>query len=162
MTLQLRDARPADLAAIMAIEQQGFTPAEAASKDAMAERIRLIPDSFVVATENEKVVGYIVGPAISARYLTDDLFEHLTANDSGAPYLSVLSLAVAPNDRGAGIGTKLLGEFACRAHAAGRRGVTLTRLERLVPYYEAHDFKNEGQAESTHAGEVWYNMVQEL
>jgi ribosomal protein S18 acetylase RimI-like enzyme len=162
MGLEFRNAQTADLPAIMAIERAGFTPNEAASTESMRERIELIPDSFIVATADEQVRGYIVGPAIAERYLYDELFDHLTANDATAAYLGVLSLAVAPDTQGQGIGGQLLTAFADRARVQGRRGITLTCLKRLVPFYEAHAYVNEGVADSAHAGETWYNLVREL
>jgi ribosomal protein S18 acetylase RimI-like enzyme len=162
MALEFRNAQVADLPTIMTIENAGFTPDEAATEDSMRERIARIPDTFIVATEADQVCGYIVGPAINERYLYDELFAHLTANDANAQYLSVLSLAVAPDAQGQGIGGQLLVAFADRARAQGRRGITLTCLKRLVPFYEAHGYVNEGVADSAHAGETWYNMVSEL
>lgn len=43
-----------------------------------------------------------------------------------------------------------------------REGVTLTCLEALVPFYEENGYRNEGKSNSTHAGEVWFNLVKEL
>lgn len=162
MAIKFRNAQASDLRQIMTIENAGFTPDEAATAASMAQRIVVIPDTFIVATEEERVLGYIVGPAITARYLSDDLFVHLTANDASAAYLSVLSLAVAPMAQGRGVGGQLLTAFADRARQQGRRGITLTCLKRLVPFYEAHGYVNEGVADSTHAGETWYNMVTAL
>lgn len=162
MAIEFRNAQAADLQTIMTIENAGFTPDEAATEDSMRERIALIPDSFIVATESDQLLGYIVGPAIDVRYLYDELFAHLTANDAHAQYLSVLSLAVAPDAQGRGVGGQLLAAFAARARQQGRSGITLTCLKRLVPFYEAHGYVNEGVADSAHAGETWYNMVTEL
>lgn len=159
MPIQFRPARPTDLQQIMTIENAGFTPEEAGSESSMRERIDLIPDTFIVAVDLDQLLGYIVGPAIKARYLTDDLFDHITENVPEAQYLSVLSLAVAPDFRGQGVGRQLLSAFAERAKQQGRTGITLTCLKRLVPFYEANGYINEGLADSTHAGEAWYNMV---
>ena len=148
--------------AIMTIEQAGFTPDEAASEAAMAQRIAVIPDTFLVAHDHGQVAGYIVGPAMTKRYISDDLFTALTTNSADAPYLAVFSLAVAPAQQGRGVGGALLDAFAKRARTQGRQAITLTCLERLVPFYEAHGYINEGMADSDHAGEVWLNMVREL
>lgn len=159
---QFRPAQASDLAAIMAIETAGFSPAEAATKSSMQARIAAYPETFIVAVVADQVLGYIVGPAIDQRYLTDELFASATANAAVAPYQAVLSLAVAPNRRGQGLGGQLLAQLAQVAAAQHRRAVTLTCLKRLVPFYAAHGFRNEGQSASSHAGEVWYNMVKPL
>lgn len=162
MPITIRHARPDDIDAVMAIERAGFTPAEAASTESMTERIAVIPDTFYIAELDGQVAGFVVGPAISARYLTDDLFEHLTPNLAADKNVAILSIAVAPAFRSRGIGAKLLETLATDAKAQGRELISLTCLERLVPYYARYGYVNEGVADSTHAGEVWYNMVRSL
>lgn len=157
-----RPAQVSDLAAIMAIETAGFSPAEAATKSSMQARIAAYPETFIVAVVADQVQGYIVGPAIDQRYLTDDLFASAAVNTDTAQYQAVLSLAVAPSRRGQGLGGQLLAELAQVATAQHRRAITLTCLQRLVSFYEANGYRNEGQSASSHAGEVWYNMVKSL
>lgn len=160
LTFQL--ARPAQLNAIMAIENQGFTLDEAATKTSMAERIERISDTFIVATQNQRVLGYIVGPTADTRYLSDELYDHLEANNPTDRYQTVLSLAVTTGARGQGVGGKLLTELAKVAKKQHREAITLTCLKKLVPFYEHNGYVNEGVSASTHAGETWYNMVREF
>nr|WP_241201833.1 hypothetical protein [Lactobacillus delbrueckii] len=40
--------------------------------------------------------------------------------------------------------------------------IALTCLEDRVPFYEKNGYVNHGQAESEHAGEIWYNMIKEI
>lgn len=160
--LTFQPAEPNQLDAIMAIENQGFTPDEAATRTSMAERINRISDTFIVAVQNQRVLGYIVGPASDERYLSDSLYEHLDANKPTDRYQTVLSLAVAKDARGQGLGSKLLAELARVAHAQHRKAITLTCLSKLVPFYERNGYVNEGVSASVHAGETWYNMVNEL
>lgn len=157
-----RPVQASDLAAIMAIETAGFSPAEAATKSSMQARIAAYPETFIVAFVADQVLGYVVGPAIDQRYLTDELFARAAVNAAAAPYQAVLSLAVAPSCRGQGLGGQLLAELAQVATAQHRRAITLTCLERLVPFYEANGYRNEGRSASSHAGEVWYNLVKAL
>ncbi len=159
MSLTINPAQAADLDQIMTIEHAGFSPAEAATSASMAERIALIPDTFLVAKQGATVVGYVVGPAFDQRYLTDALFEKSTPNAAGDAYQTVLSLAVSPDHRGAGIASHLLTALATVARRQHRQAITLTCLKRLVPFYEANGYVNEGVSTSTHAGETWYNLV---
>ena len=157
MKIIFNPAKIQELDKIMEIENAGFNSEEAASREAMQERIQMIPDTFIVAhDENGKVLGYIVGPASKERYITDDLFEKTIPNQTD------LSLAVSPDYQGAGIGGMLLDQLAKTAKKAGRSAITLTCLERLQTFYENHGYVSEGVADSQHAGEVWYNMVKEL
>lgn len=152
-----------DLSELMVIERLGFTPEEAATESAMKERIQVIADSFIIAkNEREKINGYVVGPVIPTRYLTDDLFERTNPNPKVGGFQSILSLVVHPDYRGKGIARKLLKELEAVCVKKKREGVTLTCLEELVPFYEENGYCNEGKSNSTHAGEVWFNLVKEL
>jgi len=163
MTFTFAPAQTTDLAAIMTIERAGFTPAEAASEASMAQRIAVLHDTFIVAhTAEGQVAGYIVGPASEQRYITDDLFSTVQPNATSVPYQTVLSLAVAPAYQRTGLGRQLLAQLAQVARTQHRVGITLTCLHRLIPFYEANGYTNEGPADSTHAGETWYNLVKML
>jgi GNAT superfamily N-acetyltransferase len=163
VSIHYQPAQSADLTEIMTIENQGFTPEEAASETSMAERIQVISDTFITAKDDQgHVLGYIVGPADNARYISDDLFDHTTPNDPTAAYQTVLSLAVHDDAQGQGIASQLLKELAKVAKVQHRQAITLTCLERLIPFYERNGYVNEGVAESDHAGEVWYNLIYSL
>ena len=70
--LRFRTPLKTDLATIIAIENTGFSPEEAATSEAMAQRIERISDSFIVAVNEENLpIGYVVGPVITERYLSD-------------------------------------------------------------------------------------------
>lgn len=98
MKILLDSVNEWNLKTVMEIERSSFSLSEAASISAMKQRQHQIPETFLGAFVNFKLVGFIVGPAISRRYLTDDLFSSVTKNFSAnqAPYQAVLSLAVAP------------------------------------------------------------------
>ncbi|SUK61770.1 acetyltransferase (GNAT) family protein [Staphylococcus aureus] len=38
-------------------------------------RIEQIQETFIVAEKNDEVIGYINGPVIKERYISDDLFK---------------------------------------------------------------------------------------
>ncbi|MCD2256350.1 GNAT family N-acetyltransferase [Agrilactobacillus fermenti] len=161
--LSFRHPKLIDLPQIMTIEQSGFTPAEAATAIAMKQRLLTIPDTFVVAVnEKDQPLGYVVGPVIAARYLTDTLFSAIQPNPKIGGYIGVLSLAVAPDYQRQGIGSQLLTALAKLGQQQQRRGVTLTCLQRLIPFYEQNGYRNEGISMSQHAGETWYNLVLDL
>lgn len=163
MTIFFRPPKEDDIDQIMQIENAGFTVDEAASKTSMMDRIHTISDSFIVAiNEKDCPIGYVVGPIISKRYLSDDLFESTFPNQPFGGYQSILSLAVAPDYRNCQIGSKLLSALKEQCRLQYRKGITLTCLESLIPYYEKQGYQLEGLSESKHAGVAWYNMVLEL
>ncbi len=69
---------------------------------------------------------------------------------------------MAPTAQGVGLGGQLLAQLDVVATAQHRQAITLTCLRRLVGFYEAHGYVNEGESASAHAGEVWYNLVKPL
>lgn len=40
-------------------------------------RIEQIQETFIVAEKNDEVIGYINGPVIKERYISDDLFKNV-------------------------------------------------------------------------------------
>ncbi|WIL39807.1 GNAT family N-acetyltransferase [Kurthia sp. YJT4] len=160
--MYIRQVEEKDLPMLVEIEQQGFTPEEAATKEAFIQRIQQIPDTFLVAESAGEIVGYVNGPVISKRYITDDLFTETMHNPHEGGYASILGLAVSKKARKQGIAAKLLKVFEEQAKKHKRQGVTLTCKEELIPFYEHLGYTNEGIAESVHGGVVWYNMVKEF
>ena len=160
MNYTVSSPRLEELDRLIEIENAGFTPDEATTPEAFRPRIATIADSFISArNEAGEIVGYIVGPVVGSRYITDDLFKTTVPNPTTGGFQTVLSLAVHPDYRGKGISTLLLNELARVSRAAKHQAITLTCLAELVPYYEKNGYVNEGVSESQHAGEVWYSLV---
>ncbi|WP_096817092.1 GNAT family N-acetyltransferase [Lactococcus fujiensis] len=157
--IEIAEAKLSELTEIMAIENEGFSQSEAATPKAMKERIEKISDTFLVASEKGQVLGYIVGPAYHRRYIDDDLFEKVEPNHEMDTTQTILSLATADFARKRGIATQLLKALEKVARKQNRAIISLTCLEKLIPFYEAHGYQNEGIAESIHGGEKWYNMT---
>ena len=156
--IQIRQADLSDWEEILAIEQLNFPAAEAASSEVLKERI---PDTFLLAELHGQLAGYIVGPAIQTRYLTDDLFSKVGANPPEGGFIAVQSLSVHPDFQRQGVGTLLLAALKEIAVQQNRQGISLTCHDGLIPYYEMNGFVHEGISDSTHGGAVWSDMVWE-
>lgn len=156
--MEITPVKMTDLPQIMAIEKAGFSEAEAGSEAAYRERIEKLGETFLVARDDAVVLGFIVGPAVGARYIQDEMFVTTPTNLPRGGHQLVFTLAVSPLARHQQIGSQLLTALAENAQAHGRTSMSLTCLERLVPFYEQNGFVNQGVAESTHAGETWYNL----
>ena len=159
--IRIRQVDLSDWEEILAIEQLNFPAAEAASSEVLKERIEQIPDTFLLAELHGQLAGYIVGPAVQARYLTDDLFSKVGANSPEGGFIAVQSLSVHPDFQRQGVGTLLLAalkEIAVQEH---RQGISLTCHDELIPYFEMNAFVHEGISDLTHGGSVWSNMVWE-
>lgn len=151
-----------DLARLVEIENVSFTKEEAATEAAFANRIRMIPDSFFVAVDHGEIIGFVNGPVMATDYITDDLFSETKENPKTGGVQSILGLVVHPTHRKKGIASTLLTYLELEAKKRERKAVTLTCLERLIPYYEKHGYENHGISQSEHGGEVWYNMTKIL
>ena len=63
--MTIRHARTNDWTDVVRIEQENFSPEEAATPEALAERLETICDTFLIAEIDGTVAGYIEGPVIS-------------------------------------------------------------------------------------------------
>ena len=59
--MQLRHARPGDLAALAAVEAACFPPAEAAGPAALAARLAAFPQQFLLLWDGDTLAGFING-----------------------------------------------------------------------------------------------------
>ena len=157
--IRIKQADLSDWEEILAIEQLNFPAAEAASSEVLKERIEQIADTFLLAELHGQLAGYIVGPAIQARYLTDDLFSKVGANSPEGGFIAVQSLSVHPDFQRQGVGTLLLAALKETAVHQHRQGITLLCPDELVAYYEMNGFIHEGITDSSHASAIWSNMV---
>ncbi|WP_445490825.1 GNAT family N-acetyltransferase [Niallia sp. 03133] len=154
----IRQVQPNDLDQLVELENTGFTPEEAATPNAFLNRINTISDTFIIAEENQVIVGYINGPVVSSPFITDDLFHITEPNPSKGGHQSILGIVVHPNYQNKGIASLLLKEFENQAKQKERLSVTLTCKKELIPFYEKNGYINQGIADSQHAGVQWFNL----
>lgn len=157
--ISLRNVQAGDLEQLLAIEDEGFSKEEAATKEAMIERIYTIADTFIVAEKDGKILGYINGPIINQPYITDDLFKTIGENPKTGGYQSILGVAVSKNARKQGVARILIEKMEELAAENKRQGITLTCKEELISFYEKLGFVDHGLSESQHGGVSWYNLV---
>ena len=67
--ISLRNVQITDLEQLILIENEGFSIEEAATKEVFIERIQLIPDTFIVAEKEGKILGYLNGPYHSSTFI---------------------------------------------------------------------------------------------
>lgn len=160
--MEITEAALKDLPEIVRIENLGFTPEEAGTKEQYQDRIKKLQDTFLVARIDEQVAGFVVGPAVKEKFVEDWMYENTPKNLSTGGNQIIFTIAVDPNFRGRSIGSKLLKAMEDNAREAQRESISLTSLEKNLPFYLKNGFKNLGVADSEHAGETWYNLVKEL
>lgn len=157
--ISLRKVKAGDLEQLLWIEDEGFSKEEAATKEAMIDRIHTIADTFIVAEKDGEILGYINGPIINQTYITDDLFETIRENPKTGGYQSILGVAISKNARKQGIARILIEKMEELAAENEREGITLTCKEELISFYEKLGFVNHGKSQSQHGGVSWYNLV---
>lgn len=162
MTEQIRQAKPEDLDDIVRVESLCFPQAEAAEKAVIEERIRLFPESFLVAEKDGIVVGFINGAVTNSRVIEDKMFEDSSLHDENGAYQSIFGLDVHPDYQKRGIARELMDALILDSRKRGRRGLILTCKDRLLPYYESFGYRNLGVSRSVHGGAVWYDMILDL
>jgi len=162
LRMQITNVTMEDLPAIMRIEHLGFNEEEAGTEEQYRDRIEKLVDTFLVAKIGQKVVGFVVGPATKEAYVEDWMYEKTPQNLPTGGNQIVFTIAVDPDYRGHNIGSKLLDVLEKDARVAKRESISLTSLERNVPFYLKNGFENIGVADSEHADEVWYNLVKKL
>ena len=160
--LTIRSARPADAAGCVRIEAACFPPEQAASLQAMEERIAAYPRHVLLGEREGRLVGFAMGPVIGRPVIADEMFADVSCHREEGPYQSVFSLAVHPDFQRRGYGRQLLEALIRQARREGRRGVTLTCLDAKVGYYAAFGFHDHGVGGSVHGGVPWHNMVLDL
>lgn len=156
--LVIRPVRPGDLDQAAAIEQACFPPAEAATRQALAERIAAFPDSFLVAELDGTLVGMVNGCCTDSPVIRDEMFHGTSHHQPDGANQTIFGLGVLPAFQKQGIAAELMRALIAAARNAGRRAVILTCKEPLLRYYESFGFKNDGLSESTHGDARWFDM----
>lgn len=157
--LAIRAVTGSDLDRCAEIEAACFPREQAASRAAIRDRIAAYAEHFLVGELDGRIIGYVMGPVIRQERIADEMFGDTGCHDADAPWQSVFSLAIHPDWQGRGYGRELLNALIAQAREKGRKGVTLTCLERKLAYYAGFGFLNRGVSQSVHGGAVWYDMT---
>lgn len=157
--LRIRSAVPGDLDRVEEIEAICFPKEEAASRTALKERIETFTKSFFLAEMDGKIIGFINGCETNSPVIYDELYHSTSHHIPGGENLAVFGLDVIPDYRGQGIAAELMKYFIEAARIDGKKGLILTCKYKLVRYYEALGYVNNGLSASSHGGAEWFNMT---
>lgn len=160
--LVIRRVRPDDLNQVVAVEAACFPLAEAATREALAERIAAFPDSFLVAELDGALVGMVNGCCTDSPVIVDAMFHGTGLHKPDGANQTVFGLDVLPAFRKQGIAAELLRALISASRDAGRQAVILTCKESLIRYYESFGFVNDGLSQSTHGEARWFDMTLRL
>ena len=147
-----------DLDAVASVEAECFPPAEAATKEEFAERLRYYGDYFWLMFEDEKLIAFVDGFVTDEKDLTDEMYEKASMHNENGAWQMIFGVDTIPEYRCRGCAAALLNHVIGEAKAQGRKGLVLTCKDKLVHYYAKFGFVSEGVSGSTHGNVVWYQM----
>ena len=136
----IRQATLSDLDEMLAMEEVNFSSEEALSRQSLEESIRKTADTFLVARDENQLVGYVLGEAQSIH----------------PKWIEIKSLIIHPDHRGQGLGTLLLASLKQVAVEGGVKCLRLTCPDDLLSYFEMNGFVEEGVPENHYgSGSGW-------
>ena len=145
--ITIRQATLSDLKEILAIEEANFSSEEAVSRQSLEECIRKSAGTFLVARDENQLVGYVLGALVSRSY----------TQTSGN--LEIKRVAIHPDHRGQGLGTLLLATLKQVAVEEGVKCLRLTCPDDFLSYFEMNGFVEEEVPEALYASSSEWNLI---
>ena len=139
--ITIRQATLSDLEEMLAIEEANPSSEEALSRQSLEESIRNTAGTFLVAGDENQLVGYILGEAQSIH----------------PKWVEIKSLIIHPDHWGQGLGTLLLAALKQMTVELDYQGILLQSPDELLSYFEMNGFVEEEMTESHYgSGSEWY------
>lgn len=143
--ITIRQATLSDLNEILAIEESNFSADEAVSRQSLEECIRKSAGTFLVARDENQLVGYVLGAEVSETH-TQALLN-----------LEIKHVVIHPDHWGQGLGTLLLAALKQVTVELDYQGILLQSPDELLSYFEMNGFVEEEVSESHYgSGSCWY------
>ncbi len=155
----IRTATIDDLDAVSAMEAACFPAAEAAPREAFAQRLEKYGNHFWLLFDGERLLAFADGFVTDEPDLFDEMYEKAELHNEQGKWQMIFGLNTLPAFRRKGLAGQLLRQIIADAKEQARRGVVLTCKERLIPYYAKFGFADEGVSSKTqHGGAMWHQM----
>ena len=155
----IRTANMDDLDAVASVEALCFPPAEAATKEAFAQRLQYYADHFWLMFEGNRLVSFVDGFVTDQEDLEDEMYERASLHDENGAWQMIFGVNTIPDCRRKGYAGLLIQRAIDDARKQGRKGLVLTCKPKLVSYYGRFGFVDEGVSEkSVHGKVVWHQM----
>ena len=162
VNITISRAKTADLDELHRIEELCFGSGKAASREAFLFRLTHYPQWFLKASIGRKTAGLINGCPSDQKYITDNLYLAESTFNLQGENLLIFGLAVHPEFRKLGIAHALMDHILKAAREGGKKRVSLSCKESLVPFYEGFGYTNHGASDSTIGGIKFFDMEMEL
>ena len=139
--ITIRQATLSDLEEMLAIKEANPSLEEAFSRQSLEESIRKTAGTFLVAGDENQLVGYILGEAQSIH----------------SKWIEIKSLTIHPDHWGQGLGTLLLAALKQVTVELNHQGILLQSPDELLSYFEMNGFVEEEVTGSQYdSGSEWY------
>lgn len=155
----IRTAKMEDLDAVASVEAQCFPPAEAATKEAFAQRLQYYADHFWLMFDGDRLVSFVDGFVTDQEDLEDEMYEKASMHNENGAWQMIFGVNTIPACRKKGYAGLLIQRAIDDARKQGRTGLVLTCKPKLVSYYGKFGFADEGVSEkSVHGNAIWHQM----
>ena len=145
--ITIRQATLSDLNEMLAIEEANFSADEAVSRQSLEECIRKSAGTFLVARDENQLVGYVLGALVSGSDIQTSLI------------LEIKRVAIHPDHCGQGLGTLLLASLKQVAVEGGVKCLRLTCPDDFLSYFEMNGFVEEEVPEALYASSSEWNLI---
>lgn len=141
--ITIRQATLSDLEEMLAIEEANPSSEEALSRQSLEESIRKTAGTFLVAGDENQLLGYVLGEAQSIH----------------SKWIEVKSLTIHPDHWGQGLGTLLLAALKQVTVELNHQGILLQSPDELLSYFEMNGFVEEEVPEASCARFSGLNLI---
>lgn len=141
--ITIRQATLSDLDEMLAIEEANFSADEAVSRQSLEECIRKSAGTFLVARDENQLLGYVLGEAQSIH----------------PKWIEIKSLIIHPDNWGQGLGTLLLASLKQVAVELDYQGILLQSPDELLSYFEMNGFVEEELPEALYARSSGWDLI---
>lgn len=139
--ITIRQATLSDLEEMLVIEEANPSSEESLSRQSLEESIRKTAGTFLVAGNENQLLGYVLGEVQSIH----------------PKWIEVKSLTIHPDHWGQGLGTLLLAALKQVTVELDYQGILLQSPDELLSYFEMNGFVEEEVSESHYgSGSEWY------
>ena len=145
--ITIRQVTLSDLDEMLAIEEANFSSEEAFSRQSLEESIRKSAGTFLVARDENQLVGYVLGALVSRSYTQTSL------------NLEIKRVTIHPDHRGQGLGTLLLATLKQVAVEEGVKCLRLTCPDDFLSYFEMNGFVEEEVPEAQYSSSSELNLI---
>ena len=106
--MNIRTATIKDLEAVTSVEAECFPPAEAATREELAERLKYYADHFWLMFDGDKLIAFVDGFVTDEETLTDEMFHDASMHNPNGAWQMIFGVNTIPDYRKHGYAGELI------------------------------------------------------